>query len=166
MSKKLVILTLILPLAVMLVVTSFGCKGKVEQTAGITTGEVPSSEELIPPMDRDMLSSVPGRSTVTDMGPSSAGVSSPAMPGSATSTSTIAIPAPIQEASIAHAALSREQEIQKALKNAGFYLGEVDGKIGPQSKRAIEEFQRAKGLDVDGKVGPKTWAQLESYLTP
>ncbi|MCX5693708.1 MAG: peptidoglycan-binding domain-containing protein [Candidatus Omnitrophica bacterium] len=51
-------------------------------------------------------------------------------------------------------------EIQTALKNAGFYTGNVDGKIGPKSKKAIEEFQKANGLKVDGKVGPKTWEAL------
>ena len=56
------------------------------------------------------------------------------------------------------------KEIQSALKNAGFYTGAVDGKIGPASKKAIEEFQKAKGLKADGKVGPKTWAVLGPYL--
>jgi len=55
-------------------------------------------------------------------------------------------------------------EIQTALKNAGFYSGAVDGKIGPMTKKAIEEFQKMKNLQVDGKVGPKTWEVLEQYL--
>lgn len=61
--------------------------------------------------------------------------------------------------------LNHEQKIQTALKNAGFYTGAIDGKIGPGSKRAIEAFQTSKGLTADGKVGPKTWAALEQYLT-
>lgn len=56
------------------------------------------------------------------------------------------------------------KEIQTALKNAGFYTGTVDGKIGSKSKKAIEEFQKANGLTADGKVGPKTWAALGPYL--
>ena len=56
-------------------------------------------------------------------------------------------------------------EIQTALKNAGLYTGAIDGKIGPLSRKAIIEFQKANGLQADGKVGPKTWAVLESYLT-
>ena len=58
------------------------------------------------------------------------------------------------------------QEIQTALKNAGFYTGAIDGKIGPMSKKAITEFQKANGLNADGKVGPKTWALLSVYLNP
>lgn len=58
------------------------------------------------------------------------------------------------------------QEIQTALKNAGYYTGIIDGKIGPMTKKATEEFQKANGLEVDGKVGPKTWAVLSKYLIP
>jgi peptidoglycan hydrolase-like protein with peptidoglycan-binding domain len=56
------------------------------------------------------------------------------------------------------------KDIQAALKNAGYYVGSVDGKLGPKSKKAIEEFQKANGLTADGKVGPKTWAALSKYL--
>ena len=54
-------------------------------------------------------------------------------------------------------------EIQTALKNAGFYAGNIDGKIGPKSKKAIEDFQKANGLKVDGKIGPKTWEALSKH---
>ncbi|MDD5464843.1 MAG: peptidoglycan-binding domain-containing protein [Candidatus Omnitrophica bacterium] len=56
-------------------------------------------------------------------------------------------------------------EIQTALKNAGFYTGTIDGKIGPKSKKAIENFQTANGLKADGKVGPKTWEALSKHLS-
>jgi peptidoglycan hydrolase-like protein with peptidoglycan-binding domain len=58
------------------------------------------------------------------------------------------------------------KEIQLALKNAGLYMGQIDGVIGPRTKKAIEEFQKANGLKVDGRVGPKTWAILSSHLNP
>lgn len=58
------------------------------------------------------------------------------------------------------------EEIQTALKNAGYYTGLVDGKKGPLTKKAIEDFQRANNLQVDGKVGLKTWAVLSPYLNP
>ncbi|MFY9402396.1 MAG: peptidoglycan-binding domain-containing protein [Candidatus Omnitrophota bacterium] len=57
-------------------------------------------------------------------------------------------------------------QIQTALKNANFYTGSIDGKIGPLSKKAIVEFQKANNLVADGKVGPKTWSVLERYLDP
>lgn len=58
----------------------------------------------------------------------------------------------------------RNIQIQTALKNANLYFGEIDGKIGPLTRKAIEEFQKMKGLKVDGKVGPITWSQLQRYL--
>lgn len=53
--------------------------------------------------------------------------------------------------------------IQEALKNAGFYQGAVDGKVGPRTREAIREFQRVHGLHEDGVVGRRTWAKLRTY---
>lgn len=58
------------------------------------------------------------------------------------------------------------KEIQAALKNAGFYAGIIDGKPGPMTKKAVEDFQKAHSLEADGKVGPKTWEVLSKYLNP
>ncbi|HRZ13908.1 MAG TPA: peptidoglycan-binding domain-containing protein [Candidatus Omnitrophota bacterium] len=55
-------------------------------------------------------------------------------------------------------------EIQTALKNAGFFKGVIDGKIGSQTKEAVRKFQEANGLNPDGNVGSKTWALLSKYL--
>ncbi|MDD5560514.1 MAG: peptidoglycan-binding domain-containing protein [Candidatus Omnitrophica bacterium] len=56
------------------------------------------------------------------------------------------------------------RQIQAALKNAGYYQGVIDGKLGKQSRQAIRDFQKANNLSVDGKVGKKTWAALREYL--
>ena len=64
---------------------------------------------------------------------------------------------------VSQTALNHQQKIQTALKNAGFYNGPIDGKIGPGSRKAIQVFQEKNGLKADGKVGPKTWAALERY---
>lgn len=56
-----------------------------------------------------------------------------------------------------------KKDIQIALKNAGFYSGSVDGKIGPQTREAIMEFQKQNGLKVDGKVGKNTWEILGEF---
>jgi peptidoglycan hydrolase-like protein with peptidoglycan-binding domain len=58
------------------------------------------------------------------------------------------------------------KEIQAALQAAGFYSGSIDGKMGPMTKKAIEEFQKANSLTADGKVGTRTWALLGSHLNP
>ena len=54
--------------------------------------------------------------------------------------------------------------IQQALKNAGYYRGNLDGKIGPQTRQAILSFQRDNGLITDGVVGRKTWGKLQPYM--
>ena len=56
------------------------------------------------------------------------------------------------------------KDIQQALKNAGLYVGKIDGALGPKSKQAIRDFQAKNDLKADGKVGPKTWKKLGPYL--
>lgn len=56
------------------------------------------------------------------------------------------------------------RNIQLALKKAGFYKGQIDGKIGSGTKKSIEEFQKANSLTPDGVVGKKTWAELGRFL--
>ena len=51
-------------------------------------------------------------------------------------------------------------DVQRALRNAGFDPGPVDGKAGKKTKSALREFQRSKGLSADGVLGQKTWSAL------
>ena len=44
-------------------------------------------------------------------------------------------------------------DVQTALKNAGFYHGTVDGKIGQQTKKAIQAFQEKYGIVKPGEQG-------------
>ena len=54
--------------------------------------------------------------------------------------------------------------IQKALKNAGYYQGNLDGKIGPMTRDAVKAFQRDNGMEADGVVGRTTWNRLKAHL--
>lgn len=56
------------------------------------------------------------------------------------------------------------KQIQAALKNAGYYQGAIDGKMGKGTREAIKAFQKANNLPADGKVGKKTWILLKNYL--
>jgi len=58
----------------------------------------------------------------------------------------------------------RPKQIQRALKKAGFYKGEIDGKVGSKTKEAIMRFQKAHGLKADGIVGKRTNEELRKYL--
>lgn len=55
-------------------------------------------------------------------------------------------------------------DIQKALKSAGYYQGSVDGKVGPDTREAIRNFQRDNNLAADGVCGRRTWDKLKVYL--
>jgi peptidoglycan hydrolase-like protein with peptidoglycan-binding domain len=46
--------------------------------------------------------------------------------------------------------------VQARLRTLGFYGGAVDGVWGEGTAVAIENFQRARGLQVDGQLGPAT----------
>ena len=131
---------------VVLPIVFFGCKGKVEKTAPDTSVTMP---EALAPSTETVSMTEPAQTIATETIPPSAA------PGL---TEKPAVQQTIQ------AMDAKSKDIQTALKNAGFYTGAVDGKIGPKTKNAIEEFQKAKGLKVDGKVGPRTWAELETYL--
>ena len=132
-----------LPLAI------FGCKGKVEKTqAPETSAAMP--EATTPPAGETLATPEPAQTVATET-----------IPPSAAPQIT---QAPVQQQAAPQGQDIKNKEIQRALKNAGFYAGSIDGKLGPRTKKAIEEFQKSKGLKADGKVGPKTWGELEKYL--
>ena len=49
---------------------------------------------------------------------------------------------------------------QSLLKDLGFYKGEVDGILGPQTDAATRAFQKKYDLEVDGLPGPQTNKKL------
>ncbi|MBI4373110.1 MAG: peptidoglycan-binding protein [Candidatus Omnitrophica bacterium] len=55
-------------------------------------------------------------------------------------------------------------EIQKALAEAGFYKGPIDGIVGKKTRAAIRAFQEKHDLKPDGVAGPKTWEKLKAYV--
>ncbi len=57
------------------------------------------------------------------------------------------------------------RDIQKALKNAGYYNGPIDGKVGSGTRSAIKQFQEDQGLSADGVCGRNTWSKLQPFLT-
>jgi len=141
-----VVALMVVPLAVV------GCKSKVDKEADMTR---PETTEAVAPVEDVVVTQSP----VTEP-------SATQTLNQETIPPTAAVPPVTNAATVANQdKLSRNKDIQTALKAASFYSGTVDGKMGPKTKRAIVEFQKAKGLKADGKVGPKTWIELEKYLT-
>jgi len=53
-------------------------------------------------------------------------------------------------------------DLQTKLNTLGYYFGSIDGIYGPQTERAIRDFQSANGLNPDGFLGPETQAKLNA----
>lgn len=51
-------------------------------------------------------------------------------------------------------------ELQQRLNSLGFDSGKVDGIYGPDTERAIIDFQRNRNLAEDGKVGPEVVTEI------
>jgi peptidoglycan hydrolase-like protein with peptidoglycan-binding domain len=145
-----------LAIAVVLVlaVAVFGCGKKKDVTQE--------------PMTMEALNTINAPAPVVPeaKAPAAPGAEQQAMPAAPQAQPSVApVAQPIEQAATTSIpSKPSAMDIQTALKNAGYYTGKIDGKIGPMTKKAIESFQKANNLTADGKVGPKTWAELGKYL--
>jgi hypothetical protein len=77
-----------------------------------------------------------------------------------------ATPAPTPLATPPHSATSIPEPtlttaaVQRALAQRGYYKGRIDDKLGPETRRAIREFQRKEGLRASGRVDSATIKKL------
>ncbi len=56
------------------------------------------------------------------------------------------------------------RQMQEKLAEYGYYTGEIDGRFGNQTRRAVEAFQYQHGLSADGIAGRRTLTVL--YESP
>ena len=54
--------------------------------------------------------------------------------------------------------------LQHKLAQLNYYEGPVDGVLGPQTRAAITDFQRANGLPADGIAGATTMVKIDRQL--
>ncbi|MED4163193.1 peptidoglycan-binding protein, partial [Halalkalibacterium halodurans] len=58
------------------------------------------------------------------------------------------------------------RDLQRSLKDLGYYRMSVDGIFGAGTTTAVREFQRKMGLTVDGVAGPQTLSALNVNPRP
>ena len=73
----------------------------------------------------------------------------------------------VEENYVAAAAVLRQgargsdvKEVQRRLKQWGYYSGSVDGIFGTGTRSAVIRFQKKNGLKADGVVGKETYKAL------
>ncbi len=135
-------------LGVMLVFTGCASKKKTNRSISALESQVNVLTSELERVDQDLQET---RAAVQPGGAASARYAS----GVSTSGSVYRTPSGFELPSA---------DIQRALKNAGYYQGTIDGKIGGGTKDAIKAFQRDNGLDADGVCGRTTWTKLQTYL--
>jgi lytic murein transglycosylase len=80
------------------------------------------------------------------------------------STNTnFATPWPTDDAGIGR---RETKEIQQALINAGYDIGNVDGIIGDGTRKAIMDYQRKIGVPADGRAGQKFYRLIMGNKAP
>lgn len=60
--------------------------------------------------------------------------------------------------------LAQRNDIQRWLKQLGYYQGDVDGRIGPISQEAYQRFQSKNGLVADGFITARSWELLRAAV--
>jgi g-D-glutamyl-meso-diaminopimelate peptidase len=52
------------------------------------------------------------------------------------------------------------EDYQKILKNKGYYKDNLDGIFGKNTKQAVLDFQKERGIKQDGIIGKDTIREL------
>jgi peptidoglycan hydrolase-like protein with peptidoglycan-binding domain len=77
------------------------------------------------------------------------------------------VPAAVEAPALAPQTLHRHEmgthgmrSLQHALTAKGYYHGRIDGRDGPQTKKAVARYQQDLGVTPTGDVDEQTWSSL------
>jgi len=127
--------------------------GAPAMSPGVNPGPTsPDSGTTLPNSGRAGSSGMSGSSSSSGAGMSS-GTSSSGMSQNGNMSSSSA-------SGSASMSSSEIKQAQQSLKDQGLYRGSVDGKIGPQTRSAISQFQRKKGLKQTAQLDAQTLDDL------
>jgi len=57
-------------------------------------------------------------------------------------------------------------DVQKRLAELNYTVSTFDGNFGPETEKAIKQFQLDRGLEADGVIGPETYRALMNKEIP
>lgn len=111
-------------------------------------------------------SSAAPRTGTTSAAPTTPGTSPSASGSSSMSSSTMgssSTGSAANDSSVSGSQASADDvmKAQQVLKQQGLYKGQVDGKIGPETRTAISQFQKKNGLQQTAQLDQKTMDDLE-----
>jgi peptidoglycan hydrolase-like protein with peptidoglycan-binding domain len=52
------------------------------------------------------------------------------------------------------------KKVQETLRDKGYYSGKIDGRIGPQTREGIRQYQKSENLPVTGHLDAETSGKL------
>ncbi|HKW94399.1 MAG TPA: peptidoglycan-binding domain-containing protein [Methylomirabilota bacterium] len=55
------------------------------------------------------------------------------------------------------------REAQQTLRHLGYQPGPADGVVGPRTKSALAQYQRAERIEVTGRLDSETMARLDIH---
>ena len=112
----------------------------------------------------DDWGTTPDPSTATQP-PQNQSPTSPPVPTDPPSNTQQNTPKPQQDDSVLRSGSSGDavEQLQKKLKELGYYTGAVDGSYGAGTVNAVKEFQQVNGLKADGIAGEATSTAVYSY---
>jgi hypothetical protein len=106
----------------------------------------------------------PGAATPpAEIRPPATGGPTPAAPGIGSATSNPSAPnatAPSYHAGAARLSPAVVKEAQQQSKSEGLYNGAVDGRVGPQTRAAVRQFQQQNGLKTTAMLDHETLQRL------